>query len=161
MYDPALGPPRHIRKFLQTIFIHIIWIWFRVIGGRGPLTHKNKNYIFVSFDAVTSKSFIQMYSVRYIHYTVCEWPYTIYTESVNSIWASSYALVPYGIYWPSIYRIRSLTHLVRDSSAVRRLFSDLLEPSDVRELYIRKTADLPLQLSCRHISMFRGYRCKL
>ena len=34
---------------------------------------------------------------------------------------------------------------VRDSSAVRRLFF-LLEPWDVRELYIRKTADLPLQL---------------
>ena len=25
-------------------------------------------------------------------------------------------------------------------------FSDLLEPLDVRELYIRKTADVPLQL---------------
>ena len=37
--------------------------------------------------------------------------------------------------------------LVRDSSAFQRLFfSDLLEPWDVRELYIRKTADLPLQL---------------
>ena len=37
--------------------------------------------------------------------------------------------------------------IVRDSSAFRRLFFfDLLEPWDVRELYIRKTADLPLQL---------------
>ena len=35
--------------------------------------------------------------------------------------------------------------IVRDSSAVRRPFF-LLEPWDVRELYIRKTADLPLQL---------------
>jgi hypothetical protein len=33
--------------------------------------------------------------------------------------------------------------LVRDSSAVRRLFLLLLEPRDVRKLYIRKTADLP------------------
>ena len=35
--------------------------------------------------------------------------------------------------------------LVRDSSANRRLFSppDLLEPWDVRELYIRKITDLP------------------
>jgi hypothetical protein len=31
-----------------------------------------------------------------------------------------------------------------DSSAVRRLFLLLLEPWNVRELYIRKTADLPL-----------------
>ena len=36
--------------------------------------------------------------------------------------------------------------LVQDSSGVRRLFSNLLEPWDVRELYIRKTADLSLQL---------------
>ena len=36
--------------------------------------------------------------------------------------------------------------LVWDSSAVRQLFVCLLEPWDVRELYIRKTADLPLQL---------------
>jgi hypothetical protein len=35
--------------------------------------------------------------------------------------------------------------IVRDSSAVRRPFS-LLKPWDVRKLYIRKTADLPLQL---------------
>jgi hypothetical protein len=45
--------------------------------------------------------------------------------------------------------------LVRDSSAVRRHYFFLLELWDVRELYIRKTADLPLQ---RHISTFRGYR---
>jgi hypothetical protein len=38
------------------------------------------------------------------------------------------------------------TPVVRDSSAVRRLFF-LLELWDVRELYIRKTADLPLQLA--------------
>ena len=38
-------------------------------------------------------------------------------------------------------------NLVRDSSAVRRLFSpDLLETWDVSELYIRKTAELPMQL---------------
>jgi hypothetical protein len=36
--------------------------------------------------------------------------------------------------------------VVRDSSAVRRLFFDLLEPCDVRELYIRKIADFPLLL---------------
>ena len=35
--------------------------------------------------------------------------------------------------------------VVRDSSAVRRLFF-MLEPWDVREFYLRKTADLPLQL---------------
>ena len=41
----------------------------------------------------------------------------------------------------------SCIQLVRDSSAVQRLFfSDLLETWDVRELYIWKTADLPLQL---------------
>jgi hypothetical protein len=34
--------------------------------------------------------------------------------------------------------------IVRDSSAVRHLFF-FLEPWDVRELYIRKTADFPLQ----------------
>jgi len=45
------------------------------------LTHKNKNYIFISFDAVTSKSFIQMYSVRYIHYTVRVTLYDIYGVS--------------------------------------------------------------------------------
>jgi hypothetical protein len=37
-------------------------------------------------------------------------------------------------------------NLVRDSSVVRRHYIFLLEPSDVRELYIRKTADLLLQL---------------
>ena len=36
--------------------------------------------------------------------------------------------------------------IVRDSSVVRRHYIFLLEPSDVRALYIRKTADLPLQL---------------
>jgi hypothetical protein len=40
---------------------------------------------------------------------------------------------------------RTSNWLVRDSSAVRRLFF-LLEPWDVRKLYIRKTADLPFQL---------------
>jgi hypothetical protein len=35
--------------------------------------------------------------------------------------------------------------LVRDSSAVQQHFF-LLEQWDIRELYIRKTADLPLQL---------------
>ena len=39
------------------------------------------------------------------------------------------------------------THVwvVQDSSASDRFFFDLLEPLDVRELYIRKIADLPLQ----------------
>jgi hypothetical protein len=36
--------------------------------------------------------------------------------------------------------------LVRDSSVVRRHYILLLEPSDVRAQYIRKTADLPHQL---------------
>ena len=36
--------------------------------------------------------------------------------------------------------------IVRDSSAVRRLFVRLAEPWDVRALSIRKTAGLPLQL---------------
>jgi hypothetical protein len=36
--------------------------------------------------------------------------------------------------------------IVRDSSVVRRHYIFLLEPWDVRELYIRKTADLLLQL---------------
>ena len=35
--------------------------------------------------------------------------------------------------------------VVRDSSVVRRHYIFLLEPWDVRELYIRKTADLPLR----------------
>jgi hypothetical protein len=38
------------------------------------------------------------------------------------------------------------TIIVRDSSVVRRHYIFLLEPWDVRELYIRKTADLLLQL---------------
>jgi hypothetical protein len=37
------------------------------------------------------------------------------------------------------------SQLVQDSSAIRLVFF-LLEPWDVRELYIWKTADLPLQL---------------
>jgi hypothetical protein len=46
----------------------------------------------------------------------------------------------------AIYR-STWRKVVRDSSAVRRLFFiDLLEPWDVRELYLRKIADLPLQL---------------
>jgi hypothetical protein len=47
------------------------------------------------------------------------------------------------------YKCRSsLTYkvLVRDSSVVRRHYIFLLEPWDVRELCIRKTADLPLRL---------------
>ena len=42
--------------------------------------------------------------------------------------------------------VRACVHVVRDSSAVRRLLFDLLESWDVRALSIRKTADLPLQL---------------
>ena len=37
--------------------------------------------------------------------------------------------------------------LVRDSSVVRRHYISLLEPSNVRAQYIRKTADLPHRLS--------------
>ena len=40
----------------------------------------------------------------------------------------------------------SLFIIVRDSSVVRRHYIFLLEPLDIRELYIRKTADLLLQL---------------
>jgi hypothetical protein len=36
--------------------------------------------------------------------------------------------------------------VVRDSSVVRRHYTFLLEPWDVRELCIRKTVDLPLRL---------------
>ena len=36
--------------------------------------------------------------------------------------------------------------LVRDSSIVRRHYISLLEPSNIRAQYIRKTADLLLQL---------------
>jgi hypothetical protein len=36
--------------------------------------------------------------------------------------------------------------LVRDSSVLRRHYISLLEPSNVRAQYIRKTADLPHQL---------------
>ena len=42
--------------------------------------------------------------------------------------------------------VRSSVELVRDSSVVRRHYILLLEPSDVRAQYIRKTADLPHQL---------------
>ena len=38
------------------------------------------------------------------------------------------------------------TELVRDSSVIRRHYIFLLEPSNVRAQYIRKTADLLLQL---------------
>jgi hypothetical protein len=40
--------------------------------------------------------------------------------------------------------------IVRDSSAVRRHYIFLLEPWDVRELYIRKTADLPSNSGSAH-----------
>jgi len=43
-------------------------------------------------------------------------------------------------------KIQTYNFVVRDSSAVRRHFLLLLELWDVRELYIRKTVDLPLQL---------------
>ena len=45
--------------------------------------------------------------------------------------------------------------VVRDSSVVRRHYIFLLEPWDVGELCIRKTADLPLRLL---VGTFRGYR---
>jgi hypothetical protein len=40
----------------------------------------------------------------------------------------------------------AMPFLVRDSSAVRRHYIFLLELWNVRELYIRKTVDLPLRL---------------
>ena len=40
----------------------------------------------------------------------------------------------------------AMPFLVRDSSAVRRHYISLLELWNVRELYIRKTVDLPLRL---------------
>jgi hypothetical protein len=46
--------------------------------------------------------------------------------------------------WARFNRVRVI--LVRDSSAVRRHYIFLLEPWDVKELYIRKTVDLLLQL---------------
>ena len=49
-------------------------------------------------------------------------------------------------YEPTILFSFSLILLVRDSSAVRRLFVQLAGVWDVRALSIRKTADLPLQL---------------
>jgi hypothetical protein len=48
--------------------------------------------------------------------------------------------------WYFLFSTLSQTRLVRDSSVVRRHYILLLEPSDVRALYIRKTADLLLQL---------------
>ena len=51
--------------------------------------------------------------------------------------------------------------VVRDSSVVRRHYIFLLEPSNVRVQYIRKTADLPHQPWVPHISTFRGYRILL
>ena len=48
--------------------------------------------------------------------------------------------------WSFIFKLKISFKLVRDSSVVRRHYIFLLEPLDVRELYIRKTADLPLRL---------------
>ena len=42
--------------------------------------------------------------------------------------------------------VRPSVELVRDSSVVRRHYILLLEPSDIRAQYIRKTADLPHHL---------------
>jgi hypothetical protein len=46
---------------------------------------------------------------------------------------------------PPMFMLASL-HIVRDSSVVRRHYISLLEPSNVGAQYIRKTADLLLQL---------------
>jgi hypothetical protein len=55
----------------------------------------------------------------------------------------------------------AFNRVVRDSSVVRRHYILLLEPSNVRAQYIRKTADLPHPAQVRHISTFRGYRILL
>ena len=61
------------------------------------------------------------------------------------------------VFQPEIIDTAAFTFkVVRDSSAVRRLFFDLLEPWDVRELYIRKTADLSLQLCIDTFPRFNG-----
>jgi hypothetical protein len=44
----------------------------------------------------------------------------------------------------------SYKYVVRDSSAVRRHYYFLLEPWDVRELYIRKTVDFPSNSGSAH-----------
>ena len=44
------------------------------------------------------------------------------------------------------YGTTTVLSIVRDSSVVRRHYIFLLEPSNVRAQYIRKTADLPHQL---------------
>ena len=67
------APPSARRNFFKCAPPNLkSWIrpWSHMDHFTRSLTHKNKIYIFISFDAVTSKSFIQMYSVRYIHYTV-------------------------------------------------------------------------------------------
>jgi hypothetical protein len=52
-----------------------------------------------------------------------------------------------GVYWKRQKRTyQSPSRLVRESSVVRRHYILLLEPSDVRALCIRKTADLLPQL---------------
>ena len=55
----------------------------------------------------------------------------------------------------------SYQKVVGDSSVVRRHYILLLDPSNVRAQYIRKTADLPHPALGRHISTFRGYRILL
>jgi hypothetical protein len=69
------------------------------------------------------------------------------TESHNIIFTTSltqplFTEVPV----PSPKIELSCEWVVRDSSVVRRHYIFLLEPSDVRAQYIRKTADLPHQL---------------
>ena len=60
--------------------------------------------------------------------------------------------------WLLDFERQCIYKLVRDSSAVRWHYYFLLEPWDVRELYIRKTARLASPTLGRHISTFRGYR---
>ena len=77
-------------------------------------------------------------------WSVASWKHNLQYQSCN-VWI--WNLNHYNGFFDHLFNIY-LSHLslVRDSSAVRRHYIFLLEPWDVRELYIWKTADLLLQL---------------
>jgi hypothetical protein len=57
-----------------------------------------------------------MHCLYIISYMVCSWSNMVYTWSVNSIWGSSSALAPYGIYWTWINHIGSTKNHVTNIS---------------------------------------------
>ena len=101
---------------------------------------------------VTSLLFRKSFNCRYnprMDYVFC-----LLTLKSSEKWWSPYIIWCY----KHLQSPNSTLWLVRDSSVVRRHYILLLEPSNVRAQYIRKTADLPHPALGRHISTFRGYR---